>query len=55
MHWTLAEIAYLEKHYGKIPAQEIASTLERGVCGVRSMALKVGGVVPGGTMGVVGN
>lgn len=48
VHWTLAEIAYLETHYGRIPAREIASTLGRGISGVRSMAGKVGVCRSGG-------
>lgn len=41
-HWTLTEIAFLEKHYGKLPAKEIAIPQGRGVTAVRAMALKVG-------------
>ncbi|EKN5095838.1 hypothetical protein ACSOQX_002769 [Yersinia enterocolitica] len=41
-YWTLAEIAFVEKHYGRMPARDIATTLGRGIAAVRSMALKVG-------------
>ncbi|WP_131631895.1 hypothetical protein [Enterobacter ludwigii] len=51
VHWTLAEIAYLETHYGRIPAREIASTLGRGISGGRSMAGKVGMCRSGGRDG----
>ncbi|MGJ3448415.1 hypothetical protein [Enterobacter sp. PTB] len=47
VQWTLAEIAFVEKHYGKLPAREIATTLGRGVAAVRSMALKIGVGRPG--------
>ncbi len=47
VQWTLAEIAFVEKHYGKLPAREIATTLGRGVAAVRSMALKIGVGSPG--------
>lgn len=40
--WTLKEIAYLERNYGKVPARKIAEVLKRGISAVRAMALKVG-------------
>lgn len=40
--WSISEIEFVEKHYGKLPAKEIAISLGRGVSAVRAMALKVG-------------
>ncbi|HAT1685320.1 TPA: hypothetical protein I8Y21_006171 [Klebsiella oxytoca] len=40
--WTLNEIEFVEKHYGKLPAKDIAASLGRGISAVRTMALKLG-------------
>ncbi|WP_208642931.1 SANT/Myb-like DNA-binding domain-containing protein [Rahnella woolbedingensis] len=44
--WTLAELRYLEKHYGHLPTRAIATTLERTAVAVRLMAQKLGVVQP---------
>lgn len=44
--WTLAELRYLEKHYGHLPTREIASTLGRTAVAVRLTAQKLNVVQP---------
>lgn len=40
--WSLQEKTFLEKHYGKLPTQAIATRLGRSVSAVRGMVFKLG-------------
>jgi hypothetical protein len=40
--WNISEVEFVEKNYGKLPTQQIADFLGRGIPAVRAMALKLG-------------
>lgn len=40
-HWALAEIAFVEKHYGNIPLHEMSAELGRSISGIQSMVHKL--------------
>lgn len=40
--WGISEMDFVEKNYGKLPTQQIADFLGRGIPAVRAMALKLG-------------
>jgi len=41
-HWTLTEIAFLEKHYTSMTVKEISTELGRSIKGIQGMAYKLG-------------
>ncbi|MGC6031625.1 hypothetical protein [Enterobacter kobei] len=41
-YWTLAEIAFLEKHYGSMPVKDISAELGRSIKGIQGMAFNLG-------------
>ena len=46
-HWALAEIAFVEKHYGNMPVHMISAELGRSISGIQGMAHKLGLTKPG--------